>query len=91
MRVYINAVEESFGCEIDYAQLHKVYATTQAETRYSPAVCIGCERKTVMGNPDPRSVWGFVQGMTRHSQTLPYADARTAMDKAAGKVMEMAF
>lgn len=40
---------------------------------------------------DPNTVWGIVQGMTRHSQTLPYADARTTLDRAAGKVMEMAF
>jgi IS1 family transposase len=53
LRVYVDAVEEAFGCGIDYAQLHKVYASTQEETRYSPAVCLGCERKTVMGNPDP--------------------------------------
>jgi hypothetical protein len=40
---------------------------------------------------DPRTVWGFVQGMTRHSQTIPYADQRTTIDRAAGKVMEFAF
>lgn len=56
LKVYVNAVEDAFGCEIDYAQLHKVYASTQDETRYSPAVCIGCERKTVMGSPDPEHI-----------------------------------
>lgn len=40
---------------------------------------------------DPRTVWGIVQGITRHSQTLPYADQRTQMDKAAGKLMEAVF
>jgi hypothetical protein len=40
---------------------------------------------------DPRTVWGFVQGVTRHSQTIPFADQRTALDRAAGKVLEMAF
>jgi IS1 family transposase len=56
LRVYVNAIEDAFGCEIDYAQLHKVYASSQEETRYSPAVCIGCERKTVQGNPDPKHI-----------------------------------
>jgi hypothetical protein len=40
---------------------------------------------------DPNTVWGIVQGLTRHSQTLPHADARTAVDTAAGKLMEANF
>lgn len=39
---------------------------------------------------DPLSAWGFAQGMTRHSQTIPYANARTVLDRAAGKVLAMA-
>lgn len=35
--------------------------------------------------------WGLVQGLTRFSQTIPYADKRTAIDKAAGKIMEVVF
>lgn len=40
---------------------------------------------------DPLSVWGFVQGMTRHSQSVPFADERTEIDRAAGKVLAMKF
>lgn len=40
---------------------------------------------------DPRTVWGMVQGLTAHSQTLPFADERAKIDRAAGKVLEMAF
>ena len=40
---------------------------------------------------DPRTVWGMMQGLTRHSQTVPFADARTTIDVAAGKLMEAAF
>ena len=40
---------------------------------------------------DPRSYWGMAQGMTRHSQTLAYADARMAVDRAAANVIDMAF
>jgi hypothetical protein len=36
---------------------------------------------------DPRSAWGMVQGITRRSQLTPYADERTALDRAAGKLM----
>jgi IS1 family transposase len=53
LKVYLEAIEGSFGADIDYAMLHKVYESTQEETRYSPAKCVGCERKTVMGQPDP--------------------------------------
>lgn len=40
---------------------------------------------------DPRTVWGLVQGLTRHSQTLQYTDARTDVDRAAGRIMEANF
>jgi transposase-like protein len=53
LKVYINAVDDAFGADIDYAMLHKIYASTQEETRYSPADCVGCERIRVMGGPDP--------------------------------------
>ena len=56
-RPYLQAVEDCFGTEVDYAQLHKIYgAPTPDESRYSPATCIGCEMKTVMGDPEPRHV-----------------------------------
>jgi len=56
LRVYLEAVEGAFGADIDYAQLVKIYGASQEETRYSPAECIGCERKSVTGNPDPKHV-----------------------------------
>lgn len=56
-RPYLQAVEDAFGMEVDYAQLHKIFgAPTPDESRYSPATCIGCDMKTVMGNPDPKHV-----------------------------------
>src|ERR1019366_3395393 len=54
---YLKAVEEAFGAYCDYAKLHKIYgASTPDESRYSPATCIGCDMKTVMGDPDPTHV-----------------------------------
>ena len=35
-KVYLDAVESAFGCEIDYAMLIKLYGASQEETRYSP-------------------------------------------------------
>jgi IS1 family transposase len=52
LRVYLDAVEGSFGSEIDYAMLSKLYAASQEEVRYSPAECVGTERKVIMGMPD---------------------------------------
>jgi hypothetical protein len=51
---YLEAVENTFGIEIDYAQLIKIYGTEQliGETRYSPPKCLGARPATVMGNPD---------------------------------------
>jgi hypothetical protein len=57
IRVYLDAVEEAFGADVDYAQLQKIYgAVVENETRYSPAVCIGCDMKVVSGDPDPKHV-----------------------------------
>jgi IS1 family transposase len=56
LRVYLQAVEGAFGPDIDYAMLNKIYTSTQEETRYSPAECLGRERKRIMGNPDPNHV-----------------------------------
>ena len=53
---YLQAVRGVFKGEIDYAQLHKKYGTpSQAtpERRYSPAVCIGTDKRPISGDPDP--------------------------------------
>jgi len=55
--VYLDAVENAFGVEIDYAMFRKIYgAGLQGDTRYSPATCIGCEMKIITGNPEPRHI-----------------------------------
>lgn len=38
----------------------------------------------------PRSIWGFANGVTRLSQDSPYTDERTALDRASGKIMDLA-
>jgi IS1 family transposase len=56
-RVYLNAVEGAFGSDVDYAMLVKLYGNdAEAETRYSPAECIGCQTVGIVGRPDPRHV-----------------------------------
>jgi IS1 family transposase len=57
LRAYLDAVEEAFGDDIDYAVLQKLYGTApEAEKRYSPAQCIGTRRQEIAGNPDPKHV-----------------------------------
>ena len=37
--------------------------------------------------PNPRSVWGYAQGLTRLSQRTPWQDGRFALDRAAGRLI----
>src|SRR5215831_2154398 len=37
--------------------------------------------------PNPRSIWGFVQGLTRLSQHTPWQDQRFALDRAATRLL----
>ena len=49
---YLAAIEIAFGGNVDSAQMHKIYrATRDSQTRYSPASCIGCDMKTIIGEP----------------------------------------
>ena len=53
LTMYAKAVEDSFGTEIDYAMLVKLYGKELTpETRYSPPVCIGARKTRVMGRPN---------------------------------------
>jgi IS1 family transposase len=57
-KAYLEAVENAFGADIDYAQLQKIYGapSQQEQRRYSPARCIGSDLKVVSGDPDPNYV-----------------------------------
>lgn len=53
-KVYLEAVEDAFGADVDYAMLVKLYGQElESEKRYSPAQCIGAHPHVVQGNPDP--------------------------------------
>ena len=56
-RPYLQAVDTVFGDDVDYAMLHKIYgAEPGGEKRYSPAKCIGAQKRRVTGQPDPDHV-----------------------------------
>jgi hypothetical protein len=57
-----------FNEDIDHAMLSKIYQSNQAETRYSPTVCIGCETKIISGNPDvQRRTNAFSKKLENHA------------------------
>src|SRR5215469_1263453 len=57
-KAYLDAIEDNFGADIDYAQLQKIYGapSEDEQRRYSPARCIGCDLKVVSGDPDPKHI-----------------------------------
>ncbi len=57
---YLRAVDDSFGNDIDYAMLVKLYGQdgnpNKPESKYSPAKCNGSKKLKVTGNPDIKQV-----------------------------------
>ena len=54
---YLEAIEQSFGADIDYAMLVKIYGEAAVPAgRYSPSVCTGAIKTRVEGRPDPNHV-----------------------------------
>ncbi len=57
-KIYLEAVENAFGGEIDYAMLVKVYESMPSgeQRKYSPSEYIGTEVKRISGNPDKKHI-----------------------------------
>ncbi len=52
LRVYLEAVDNAFGKDIDYAMLRKLYGSEpEGQKRYSPAKCLGVQLQHVGGSP----------------------------------------
>lgn len=58
LKVYLDAIDDAFGSDVDYAVLQKIYSAPSEEEqrKYSPARCIGCDIKVASGNPDPKHI-----------------------------------
>jgi len=57
LKMYLTAVPDGFGEDIDYAMLVKMYGSSpEGEKRYSPATCTGCKKTSQIGDPDPKHI-----------------------------------
>lgn len=54
-KLYLDAVEDAFAANVDYAMLQKLYGkvgSSTPERKYSPGECCGTIKGTVCGSPD---------------------------------------
>lgn len=50
-KLYVNAIDDAFQGDIDYAMLIKLYGSPDEERTYSPGKCIGARKEQVNGEP----------------------------------------
>jgi IS1 family transposase len=57
LRVYLEAVEDAFGIDVDYATLQKVYRSEPTgERRYSPPKIQSSHTEVIIGQPNPKHI-----------------------------------
>jgi len=57
LNLYLDAVERTFGADIDNAMLVKLYGSDpEGQKRYSPPQALACNPTTITGHPDPNHI-----------------------------------
>ena len=78
----LRAITQELGTTRDAVLEAAVQRLDLSQKQATEAYTLAEEHET-----NPRSVWGYVQGLTRLSQRTPWQDGRFALDRAASRLL----